>query len=118
MTAEELEKHKKEFFEGLEQDCPRGMCYLGIEYECTLDGNLTFYDKAFLDGEPAEHKGSARIMMMLLRPDEPFGKHGLRQHGCVIQTPVLPEIREMEAELFFYVEMLDEEEIKLNFDEE
>ena len=50
MTAEELEKHKKEFFEGLEQDCPRGMCYLGIEYECTLDGNLTFYDKAFLDG--------------------------------------------------------------------
>jgi hypothetical protein len=30
----------------------------------------------------------------------------------------LPEIREMEAELFFYVEMLDEEEIKLNFDEE
>ena len=118
VSEEELEKQKKEFFEGLEQDCPRGMCYLGIEYECTLDGNLTFYDKAFLDGEPAEHKGSARIMMMLLRPDEPFGKHGLRQHGCVIQTPVLPEIREIEAELFFYMEMLDEEEMKVNFGEE
>lgn len=118
VSEEELEKQKKEFFEGLEQDCPRGMCYLGIEYECTLDGNLTFYDKAFLDGEPVEHKGSARIMMMLLRPDEPLGKHGLRQHGCVIQTPVLPEIREIEAELFFYMEMLDEEEMKVNFDEE
>lgn len=118
MTAKELEKHKEEFFQGLAQDCPEGMCYLGIEYECTLGGNLTFYDRAFLDGETREHKGSARIMMMLLKPDEPFGKHGLRQHGCVIQTPVLPDIRKMEAELFFYMDMLDEEEIKLNFDEE
>ena len=57
-------------------------------------------------------------MMMLLRPDESLGKHGLRQHGCVIQTPVLPEARQMEAELFFYMEMLDEEEMKVNFDEE
>ena len=116
MTKEELEKHKEEFFEGLAQDCPRGMCYLGIEYECTLNGNLTFYDRAFLDRKPEENKGSVRIMMMLLKPDEPYGKHGLAQHGCVIQTPVLPDIKQMEAELFYYVETLKEEEVELDID--
>lgn len=51
MSAEELEAHKKEFFGNLEKDCPKGMCYLGIEYECTLEGSLAFYDRAFLEAE-------------------------------------------------------------------
>ncbi|MDE7276504.1 MAG: hypothetical protein K2N98_06585, partial [Lachnospiraceae bacterium] len=92
----------------LEQDCPRGMCYLGIEYECTLEGSLAFYDRAFLESEPRISQGSASVMMMLLRPDEPTGKHGLRQHGCVIQTPVAPEVRQLEAELFRFDEMFGE----------
>ena len=81
MTAEELEKQKEDFFRNLEQDCPRGMCYLGIEYECTLEGSLAFYDRAFLESEPRISQGSASVMMMLLRPDEPIGKHGLLQPG-------------------------------------
>lgn len=108
MSAEELEKHKKDFFENLEQDCPRGMCYLGIEYECTLEGSLAFYDRAFLEAEPRTYQGSSSIMMMLLRPDEPTGKHGLRQRGCVIQTPVAPDIPKLEAELFRFDEMFGE----------
>lgn len=116
VTKEELEKHKESFFEGLAQDCPRGMCYLGIEYECTLNGNLVFYDRSFLERKPEENRGSARIMMMLLKPDEPYGKHGLAQHGCVIQTPVFPDIKQMEAELFYYMEMLGEKEVRLKFE--
>lgn len=108
MTAEELEKQKEEFFRNLEQDCPRGMCYLGIEYECTLEGSLAFYDRAFLESEPRISQGSASVMMMLLRPDEPTGKHGLRQRGCVIQTPVASEVRQLEAELFRFDEMFGE----------
>lgn len=108
MTAEELEKQKEAFFRNLEQDCPRGMCYLGIEYECTLEGSLAFYDRAFLESEPGISQGSASVMMMLLRPDEPTGKHGLRQRGCVIQTPVAPEVRQLEAELFRFDEMFGE----------
>lgn len=108
MTAEELEKQKEDFFRNLEQDCPRGMCYLGIEYECTLEGSLAFYDRAFLESEPRISQGSASVMMMLLRPDEPIGKHGLLQRGCVIQTPVAPEVRQLEAELFRFDEMFGE----------
>lgn len=108
MTAEELEKQKEAFFRNLEQDCPRGMCYLGIEYECTLEGSLAFYDRAFLESEPETYQGSSGFMMMLLRPDEPTGKHGLQQRGCVIQTPVAPDVRQLEAELFRFDEMFEE----------
>lgn len=108
MSVEELEKMKEEFFRNLEQTCPRGMCYLGIEYECTLEGSLAFYDRAFLEEEARTHQGSFSVMMMLLRPDEPIGKHGLPQRGCVIQTPVSPDIRELEAELFRFDEMFGE----------
>jgi len=108
MSAEELEEQKEEFFRNLEQVCPRGMCYLGIEYECTLEGSLAFYDRAFLESEPQVHQGSSSVMMMLLRPDEPIGKHGLQQRGCIIQTPVAPDMHELEAELFRFDEMFGE----------
>lgn len=110
VTKEELEKQKEEFFRYLEEDCPRGMYYLGIEYECTLEGNLTFYEKHLLDAEPKTHKGSARVMMMLLKPDEPVGKHGIRQHGCVIQTPLSQNTREVQAEAFSFRESIQEKE--------
>lgn len=108
MSADELGKQKKAFFQNLAKECPRGMCYLGIEYECTLEGSLAFYDRAFLESEPRTCQGSASIMMMLLRPDEPTGKHGLQQRGCVIQTPVAPDVCQMEAELFRFDEMFGE----------
>ena len=75
-----------------------------------------FYDRSFLEKKPEENRGSARIMMMLLKPDEPYGKHGLAQHGCVIQTPVFPDIKQMEAELFYFMEMLGEKEVRLKFE--
>lgn len=108
MSAEELEKQKESFFRNLEQDCPRGMCYLGIEYECTLEGSLAFYDRAFLESEPRTYQGRSSMMMMLLRPDEPTGRHGLRQRGCIIQTPVAPDIQKLKAELFRFDEMFGE----------
>lgn len=110
MSAEELEKQKEDFFRNLEKDCPRGMCYLGIEYECTLEGSLAFYDRAFLEAGPRSYQGSSGFLMMLLRPDEPTGKHGLRQRGCVIQTPVAPDVQTLEAELFRFDEMFGEGE--------
>lgn len=110
MTREELESHKKEFFEILEEECPRGMCYLGIEYECEPEGSVCFYDADFLDAEPKSSSGSARIMMMTLRPDEPTGMHGLTLRGCIIQTPVKPDIREITAELLYFLETVPERE--------
>lgn len=110
VTKEELEKQKEEFFLALEEDCPRGMYYLGIEYECTLAGSLVFYERELLEAEPKTHKGSARVMMMLLKPDEPIGKHGIRQHGCVIQTPLSGDVKSVQAELFSFMENVPERE--------
>lgn len=114
MTKEEFEQHKQKFYQGLQEDCPRGMCYMGVEYECTLDGNLTFYDSAWLEEEPPVHRGSVTIRMMTLKPDDPVGPHGLPRRGCAIQTPVAPDVREMEAELFFYTERVPEWEEALS----
>lgn len=110
MTEEELARHKEAFYKGLAQECPRGMCYLGVEYECTLDGNLTFYDSAWLDEEPAVHSGSVTIRMMILKPDEPTGPHGLPMRGCAIQTPLDPAVKELSAELLYYTQKLPERE--------
>lgn len=111
MTKKELEKMKQKFYSCLEQDCPKGMCYLGIEYECTIEGNIIFYDSAFLDANLRVYSGgSAASLMMLLRPDEPVGKHGYQNHGCIIQTPVLPDVQKLSAELFQFVELLPEKE--------
>lgn len=114
MTEEELERHKQKFYQGLERDCPRGMCYPGVEYECTLDGNLTFYDSAWLDEEPPVHSGSVTIRLMTLKPDDPTGPHGLPARGCAIQTPVAPDVKELAVELFFYTERVPEREEPLS----
>lgn len=110
VTKEELEEMKQKFFSCLEQDCPRGMCYLGIEYECNIEGNIVFYDSAFLDAGPRIHNGSAASLMILLRPDEPVGKHGYPNHGCMIQTAVPPDVQKLSAELFQFLELLPEKE--------
>ncbi len=49
-------------------------------------------------------------MMMTLRPDEPTGTHGLTLRGCIIQTPVKPDIREITAELLYFLETVPERE--------
>lgn len=110
MTEKELEEMKHDFYSCLEPNCPKGMCYLGIEYECSLKGNLVFYDSAFLEAESEVYHGSASALMMLLKPDEPVGKHGYENHGCMIQTAVLPDIEKFLAELFQYIEVLPEKE--------
>jgi len=110
MTREELEEMKQQFYSCLEQSCPKGMCYLGIQYECTLEGSLVFYDTAFLEAESEVCSGSAALLLMRLRPDEPVGKHGYQNRGCIIQTPVRPDIEKLSAELFQFIEFLPEKE--------
>ena len=102
--AEELEEIKQQFFEVLAEGCPRGMCYLGIEYECSLEGSLVFYETAFLNREPEEHHGSARMLMMALHPDEERGTHGKKLYGCVVQAPLPPDTKQVEVELFKFLE--------------
>ena len=107
-SEEQMQEMKNRHYEMLEQSCPKGMCYIGIEYECSKDLNLQFYSKDFLKSVPEPQKGSAVLLFMRLKPDKETGTHNLPLKGCVIQTAVSPDTSKMPAELFLYLVKEDE----------
>lgn len=107
-SPEQLAQAKKQSYNALEQTCPKGMCYIGIEYECSKNYDLTFYSKQYLKSRPEAHAASSCFLMMRLKPDCETGAHGLPLKGCVIQTPVSPDTSKIPAELFLYFERQNE----------
>lgn len=103
-SEEEIQKMKEEFFQALEPNCPKGMCYLGVEYECSKDYALDFESKEHLKSCPTSHSGSASVVCMLWKPDHPYGEHGLPLRGNAIQEPFPPDTLKVPAELFSYQE--------------
>lgn len=103
-TPEQLREVRKHCYEALEQSVPKGMCYIGIEYECSKDFSLQFYSKEHLRSCPESRSGSASFLMMHLKPDQETGTHGLPLKGNMIQTPVSPDTVRIPAELFLYFE--------------
>lgn len=105
MTEEEFEQMKQNFWNMLEERCPRGKCYLTVEYECSEDISLNFYDKEYLDTLPKQNKGSASALLMSVKPQKETGEHGYKLRGSVIQKPLNGDIKQLEAELFSYSEI-------------
>ena len=104
VTKEEFEETKKMMFETLEQNCPKGMYYINVEYECTKEIALQFYANEFLQSFPEEHNGSASSMFLRSKPEKDTGTHGLPLNSYIIQTPVSAETVEIPSELLFYIE--------------
>lgn len=104
-TQEQLQEIKSQYCEALRQSCPMGMCYIGIEYECSRDISLQFYAKAFLDSCPQSHSGSASFFVMQWKPDKKTGIHGLPLKGCAIDVPFPPDTTAVAAEMLFYMEI-------------
>lgn len=107
-SPQQLEQARKDSYDALEQCCPKGMCYIGIEYECSKNYSLEFHSKQYLASRPVVHQGSSHFLLMRLKPEQETGTHGLPLKGCVIQTPVSPDTSKIPAELFFYYEKIDE----------
>ena len=108
LSEEQLQEIRENCYKALERSCPKGMCYIGIEYECSKDINLQFYSKEYLKSVPITHKGSSSFFMMSLKPDQETGTHNLPLKGCVIQTAVSPDTTKIPAELFSYYEKIAE----------
>ena len=106
-SPEQLEEARKHRLDALEQCCPKGMCYIGIEYECSKNYDLVFHSKQYLKSRPETRQGSSHFLMMRLKPDQETGTHGLVLKGCVIQTPVSPDTAQIPAELFLYTERIN-----------
>lgn len=104
IPEEHLREIKKDFYQTLRQTCSKGMCYIGIEYECSKDYQLQFYTKEYLKAKPEASHGSAAFLLMRLKPDHEIGTHGLPLKGTVIDTTVSPDTVTIPAELFLYYE--------------
>lgn len=106
MSEEEFEQRKKQFWEILEEHCPKGKHYLAVEYECSEDISLNFYEKEYLDTIPKPREGSASSIFMCIKPEKEEGIHGYKLRGCVIQKPLDGDVHSLEAELFSYSELV------------
>lgn len=108
MTEMEFEQMKEQFFRVLEEHCPKGKCYMVVEYECSEeDIGLNFYDREYLEQKPEEKNGSATALLMRVKPDREIGAHGLKLRGGVIQKVLDKGTMELEAELFSYYRMVE-----------
>lgn len=106
MSEEEFEQMKKHFWSVLEEHCPKGKCYMTVEYECSENVSLYFYEKEYLDTLPKPHEGSASALLMSVKPKKETGEHGYKLRGSVIQKPLERDVKCLEAELFSYSEIV------------
>lgn len=115
MSEDELEKMKMDLYKILEEHCPRGKCFMAIEYECSDEKiGLQFYDKEYLDTVPQPSSGSCSSLMMRNKPDIENGSHGLKLRGEIIQKPLDKDAQMLEAELFAYYKMVEKKSCKLS----
>ena len=103
-TEEQLQDMETSYLEALRQNCPEGMCYIGIEYECSRDISLHFYTKAFLESYPESRSGSASFLLLSVKPNQETGSHGLPLKGYGMSFPVPADTTTVPAELLFYME--------------
>lgn len=106
VSEEQLEQIKEQLFGVLADICPQGMCFPVIEYECTEEINLQFYDKVYLDTTEEPKRGSATALIMRAKPQTEVGCHGLKMRACIIQSPMEPEAENIVAEIFSYTELI------------
>ncbi|MDE5698629.1 MAG: hypothetical protein K2I96_14675 [Lachnospiraceae bacterium] len=114
VTKEEFEEMKKMALSSIEADCPEGMGYFTVEYECTKENlSAQFYPVSYLDRVPESKKGGTAMLMMGGRPEQETGPHGFRNRCAVIQCAVPVATEALDAELFLLNEVIQEREIVL-----
>ena len=114
LSEEEFAASMREIDEIMDQFCPRGMYFIAVEYECTLDLQLKFYTKEYLDAQP-DMSGKAVSMMWRMDGEDQTGPHGYRLRTGLIQEPVPADLTGLEAELFEAYEQVPEYEEELEW---
>lgn len=104
ISPERLEQMKASTYAALEKECPRGMYYVAIEYECSKEFSLQFHSREYLRARPEVREGSSSGLLVRVKPDRPTGAHGLPLRGYAIQTAVSSDTVKIPAELSCYYE--------------
>jgi hypothetical protein len=110
LSPEQISEAKKDMANRLSEICPKGMFFPVVEYECEDDVFLQFYGKAHLDDAP---KSGGAAIGIIMGPDKPIGKQGLKLKSGLIHEPVSADIMQFEAELFHYSRMIKVDDIEL-----
>lgn len=103
LEPEQFEEMKHYFYNALQESCPKGMCWVQVEYECTKNLSLQFYSKEYLRSHPSR----TSALLILPKPERKIGTHQLPLRGCMIQTAVSPDTSKIPAEAFFAFETVD-----------
>lgn len=111
-TEHEFEEHRNSILKTVQEDCPEGMCYISITYECTSEVSLQFYAKEYLDTVP-EPKNHCSSLVFLRHSEQGEGPHGLKNRFCMIQHAVPRNTRYIDAELFMAIRAIPEKTINL-----
>lgn len=108
-SQEEFEDMKQTVFKTLEADCPEGMGYFTVEYECTRENfSLQFYAAEYLDSIPEVKESCTSMIMFGGKSEQETGPHGPRNRIAVIQYAVPVETQTLQAELFMAMETVGE----------
>ena len=112
VTREEFEEMKKTALTSVGAECPMGMGYFTVEYECTRENlSAQFFATTDLDRIPEPKNGATSMLMMGGRPDQETGPHGLRNRCAVVQYAVPVGTKALDAELFMMMETIPEKEV-------
>lgn len=114
VTREQFEEIKKKTLSMIEADCPEGMGYFTVEYECTKERfSAQIYAAEDLEQIPEPTVGSAAVFMVNRKPEQETGPHGLRSRCAVIQYAVPAGTKSLDAELVMMLEMVPEKQYHL-----
>lgn len=101
-SAEQIADMKTKAIEAAEEQIPRDMRYVVIEYEC--DGFFLNFDfTSHLNEEIKVITGNSTssTFIMSAKPDKEYGTHGLPLKAAVISQPVPESLTEISVELFY-----------------
>ncbi|HWQ76292.1 MAG TPA: hypothetical protein VN441_13340 [Syntrophomonas sp.] len=114
ISEADLLEMKRACFEHLERLCPRGMYLPVIEYEAEEAISFEFHTVEYLNARyEASRENRASSILIMARPEEPMGRHGMKLKAAVIQRPVSGETESLYVELFRYSRIVKHEDMVL-----
>lgn len=104
LAREEIDGMLADYYEAMEETCPRGQELLHIQYEAEDDIQLNFYTREYLDNAPAMEMGGCRVI--LVADDDGESRHGHRCQSCMLQAVPKDFAGAVEVELVSRIERI------------
>ncbi len=109
-SPKELEEKKKEIDESNEKLCPKGQCFITVEYEAPENISIDIKTVKTLDSR-ISHSGGA--FGIICPASLKSNRQGYKVKVAAISEPFTPDFKSVKAEIFTYSETKQIEDIEL-----